>query len=144
MYSYVWSCCQNVIRFVISVYCCLYLVNQWMNFMIVQRLKKTFYGDFQIAQRYYGLVSALNDINLTQKEIELMSFIALSGKEKFDRMEFCSSYNTTRATVNNMVAKLMKKNVLVKSKNAVMVNPLISLDFSKDVQLEIKLVHGEK
>jgi DNA-binding MarR family transcriptional regulator len=114
-----------------------------MNF-IVQRLKKTFHGDFQIAQRYYGLVSALNDINLTEKEIELMSFIALSGKEKFDRMEFCSSHNTTRATVNNMVAKLMKKNVLVKSKNAVMVNPLISLDFSKDVQLEIKLVHEEK
>lgn len=71
-----------------------------------------------------------------------MAFMAMSGAEKFDRREFCNAYGTTQATVNNMVAKLRKRNILVKSKNAVIVNPLISLDFSKDIQLEIKLIHG--
>lgn len=99
--------------------------------------------DVSLAERYYSLVSALNQLQLTEREIQLMAFMAMSGAEKFDRREFCEKYGTTQATVNNMVAKLRKRNILVKSKNAVIVNPLISLDFSKDVQLEIRLVHGE-
>ena len=99
--------------------------------------------DVSLAERYYSLVSALNQLQLTEREIQLMAFMAMSGAEKFDRREFCNAYGTTQATVNNMVAKLRKRNILVKSKNAVIVNPIISLDFSKDVQLEIRLVHGE-
>jgi hypothetical protein len=110
--------------------------------MIVQRLKKTLDGDFQIAKRYYELVSAVNTIQLTNREVELIASMAVSGADKFDKKEFCNTHDTTIATVNNMVAKLMKKGVLMKSSKNTIVNPLICLDFSRDVQLEIKLVHG--
>lgn len=113
-----------------------------MSTIIVQKLKKVVSQDVSLAERYYSLVSALNQLQLTEREIQLMAFMAMSGAEKFDRREFCNAYGTTQATVNNMVAKLRKRNILVKSKNAVIVNPLISLDFSKDIQLEIKLIHG--
>jgi hypothetical protein len=73
-----------------------------------------------------------------------MGHIVTSGSITIpsSKQGFCNKFTTTSATVNNMVSKLKRKNLLVKMDGAIVVNPIISLDFSKDVQLEIKLVHG--
>jgi DNA-binding MarR family transcriptional regulator len=110
--------------------------------MIVQRLKKELDNDTSVSYRYYSVLSALNDLELTEREVQLMSFIAVSGSISIpsNREKFCSTYQTTGATVNNMVSKLKKRNLLLK----IVVNPLISLDFSSDISLEIKILHGGK
>jgi hypothetical protein len=41
-----------------------------------------------------------------------------------------------------MVSKLKKKQLLVKKEGHIVVNPIISLDFKKDLQLDVKLLHG--
>jgi hypothetical protein len=41
-----------------------------------------------------------------------------------------------------MISKLKKMGVLVKEASKVKVNPIIVLDFSKPVTLEINLIHG--
>ena len=112
--------------------------------MIVQRLKKLIPQDVSIAERYFAIVSAFNQLGLTDREIQLMGYIVTSGSITVPshRTTFCTVYKTTSATVNNMVSKLKKKNLLVKMDGKIVVNPIISLDFSKDVQLDIKLVHG--
>ena len=114
--------------------------------MIVQRLKRSVKDDAQIAQRYYSLLSALNDLLLTPREIELMGFIAVYGSisSPENRKSFCEKYSTTSATVNNMVSRLKKRGLLTKKDGRIVVNPIISLDFSKDVTLEIKLLHERK
>jgi len=114
--------------------------------MIVQRLKKELTNDTQVAYRYYSVLSALNDLELTEREIQLMSFIAVSGSISVpsNREKFCLTYKTTGATVNNMVSKLKKRNLLFKKDGKIVVNPLISLDFSNDITLEIKILHGGK
>lgn len=112
--------------------------------MIVQRLKKLIPQDVSVAERYFAIISAFNQLGLTDREIQLMGYIVTSGSITVPshRTQFCDVYKTTSATVNNMVSKLKKKNLLVKVDGKIVVNPIISLDFSKDVQLEIKLVHG--
>ncbi len=99
--------------------------------------------NFLLAEKYYGVLSVLNSLNLTERELQLMAFIAVSGSVSIDenRKEFCKEFSTTAATINNMVSRLKKKNLLVKKDGQIVVNSLISLDFRKDLQLEIKLVH---
>ena len=48
-----------------------------------------------------------------------------------------------RSTINNIISKLKKLGILVKDGSKVKVNPIIVLDFNKDITLEIKLLHGE-
>ena len=114
--------------------------------MIVQKLKKELSNDTEVSYRYYSVLSALNDLMLTEREIQMMSFIAVSGSISVssNREKFCLTYSTTGATVNNMVSKLKKRNLLLKKDGKIIVNPLISLDFSSDIALDIKIVHGGK
>lgn len=114
--------------------------------MIVQKLKKELQNDTDVSYRYYSVLSALNDLELTEREIQLMSFIAVSGSISVpsNREKFCQTYETTGATVNNMVSKLKKRNLLLKKDGKIIVNNLISLDFSNSITLEIKILHGAK
>jgi len=116
------------------------------NNMIVQKLKKDLRNNKEVAYRYYSVLSAFNDLQLTKREVQLMSFIAVSGSISVpsNRDKFCKEYETTGATVNNMVSKLKKRNLLVKKDGKIIVNTIISLDFSKDISLEIKILHGGK
>lgn len=135
----------GIIKFVIFAEDVLYLL-QTNKEMIVQRLKKELINDTEVSHRYYSVLSALNDLELTEREVQLMSFIAVSGSISIpsNREKFCSTYQTTGATVNNMVSKLKKRNLLLKKDGKIVVNPLISLDFSNDISLEIKILHGGK
>jgi len=112
--------------------------------MIVQRLKKVSLKEDEIARRYYAILSTLNDFQLTEREVQLMGFIATAGSISISekRQDFCTKFKTTSATINNMVSKLKRKQLLVKKDGHIVVNPIISLDFKKDLQLEVKLLHG--
>lgn len=114
--------------------------------MIVQRLRKDLRNDTDVAYKYYSVLSAFNDLQLTTREIQLISFVAVSGSISVpsNKEKFCKEYDTTGATVNNMVSKLKKKNLLIKKDGKIIVNVIISLDFSNDVNLEIKIFHGRK
>lgn len=111
---------------------------------ILQRMKKEEKDVFSIAERYYSIVSAMNDLHLTPREIELTAFTAVKGNISYasNRKEFCEKYNTTSATINNLVYELKKMGVLIKEGGKIKVNPIIVLDFNKPIRLEIKLLHG--
>lgn len=112
---------------------------------ILQKLKKQEKDAFSVAEKYYMVLSVLNDLNLTQREIQLVAFTAIKGNISYAniRQEFCEIYKTTGPTINNIISKLKKINVLVKEGSKVKVNNVITLDFTKDITLEIKLMYGE-
>ena len=112
--------------------------------MIKQTWKKGSSDEYELAQRYYGLLSSVNNLRLTERELQLLSFTAIKGNISYAnvRKEFCEKYNTSNATINNMISKLRKIGVLIKESSKVKVNPVIILDFSKPISLEINLVHG--
>ena len=108
---------------------------------IVQKLKKQEQDVYASAQRYYGVMSAINSLSLTERELQLVAFTAVKGNISYKniRDEFCEKYKSSAPTINNLISKLKKLGVFVKDGSKVKVNPLISLNFENDIVLEIKI-----
>ena len=111
--------------------------------MIVQSLKKVVDTDFQLAEKYYSVLFTINNIHLTEREIQLVAFTAIKGNITYAnvREEFCRTYNSTSPTINNIISKLKKIGIFVKENGKVKINPKICIDFKKDLMLNIKLVY---
>jgi len=109
--------------------------------MIVQRLKLDVSTDMELAEKYYSILSAINNLHLTEREIQLIAFTAIKGNITYAnvREEFCKTYKSTSPTINNIVSKLKKIGVFIKENGKVKVNPIISIDLT----LDIKLIHEE-
>lgn len=119
-------------------------VNNYMN-VILQKLKKGEVDNYKLAERYYTILSAVNDLRLTQREVQLIAFTAIRGNISYAniRKDFCEVYGTTNPSINNIISKLKRIGVLIKDGTKVKVNPMIVLNFEKDVTLEIRLIHGQ-
>lgn len=113
--------------------------------IIVQKLKKEVYTDIALAEKYYSILSAINNLHLTEREIQLIAFTAIKGNITYAnvREEFCKTYNSTSPSINNIISKLKKVGIFIKENGKVKVNPIIVIDFKNDITLDIKLVHGE-
>lgn len=111
---------------------------------IVQKLKKHEQDAYASAQRYYGVMSAVNSLSLTQRELQLVAFTAVKGNISYKniREEFCQKYKSSAPTINNLISKLKKIGVFVKEGSKVKVNPIINLNFENDVVLEIKITNN--
>lgn len=113
--------------------------------IVVQRLKKDVSTDIELAEKYYSILSAINNLHLTEREIQLIAFTAIKGNITYAnvREEFCKTYNSTSPSINNIISKLKKVGIFIKENGKVKVNPIIVIDFTNDLTLDIKLVHGE-
>ena len=112
--------------------------------IIVQKINKKEEDALSRAETYYKLLSIINNLKLTEREIQLVAFTAIKGNMSYNsiRTEFCNKYNTSSPTINNMISRLKKLNVLIKDGTKIKVAPIIILDFSKQIKLEINLIHG--
>jgi DNA-binding MarR family transcriptional regulator len=99
---------------------------------------------YVLAEKYYRILSSVNDLKLTNREIQLIAFAAMKGNISYAniRKEFCERYSSTSPAINNIISKLKKMGVFVKDGTKVKVNPLILLNFDKDIVLQISLIHG--
>jgi len=113
---------------------------------IIQELKNSLGDEYAVAQKYYSILSAINNLGLTKREIELVAFTAVKGTISYAnaRTQFCEKYSTTTATINNIVSKLKKVGIFVKDSGKVKVNPIIVIDFKKNLNLVIRILHDEK
>lgn len=111
---------------------------------IVQRLKTSVGDNYALAEKYYRILSAVNDLKLTQREVQLIAFAAIKGNISYAniRKEFCDKYDSTSPAINNIISKLKKMGIFVKDGTKVKVNPIILLNFEKDIILQISLTHG--
>lgn len=114
--------------------------------IVVQSLRIDLDDEYAIAEKYYSILSALNNLGLTKREIELVAYTAIKGTISYanTRAEFCERYNTTPQTINNTVCRLKKTKLLVKRSGKVRVNPLIAIDFKKNLNLVVKLMHDDE
>ena len=109
--------------------------------IIVQKLKIEHEDVYVLAEKYYAILSAINDLKLTQREIQLIAFTAIKGNLSYKhfRQEFCEKHETTSPTMNNIISKLKRIGVLIKDSNKIKVNPIIRLNFSDEIHLDIKI-----
>lgn len=110
-----------------------------------QRLRKEIPDKFLLAEMYYSLLSTLNGLALTMREVQLVAFTCIRGNISYGefRDEFCKKHNTSAPTINNMISRLKKLGVLIKDGGKIKVNPHIVLNFDNDIKLDITLYHGE-
>lgn len=110
---------------------------------ILQKLRRVEVDDYLMAERYYTLLSAVNNLKLTQRELQLIAFTAIRGNISYAniRKDFCEKYGTTNPSINNIISRLKKLGILVKDGSKVKVNSQILLNFEHDITLEIRLVH---
>ena len=113
--------------------------------MVVQKLKKGNEDRYQLAERYYEILSSLNSLDLTKREIQLVAYAAIHGNISYTHIkkDFCDKYKTSVQTIYNIVSKLMKLKVVVKDNGKIKVNPLIALKFDDTIKLEITLIYGD-
>jgi hypothetical protein len=111
---------------------------------IVQRLKTSVNDSIVMAEKYYRILSAVNDMKLTRREVQLIAFAAIKGNISYAniRKEFCETYDSTSPAINNIISKLKKMGIFVKDGTKVKVNPIILLNFEKNIVLQITLAHG--
>jgi hypothetical protein len=114
------------------------------NNIIVQKLRTQLTDSYLVAEKYYSLLSAVNNLGLTAREIQLIAFTAIKGNISYAniRAEFCEKYKSSPPTINNMISKLKKIGVFIKDGTKVKVNPVIVLNFDRDITLQINLTHG--
>ena len=113
--------------------------------IIVQKFLRKIEDNYAMAEKYYSVLSTINNLKLTQREIQLVAFTAIRGNISYSsiREYFCNKYNSTSPTINNIISKLKRIGVFVKDGSKIKVNPVIILNFSNDVTLEIKMEHNE-
>ena len=111
---------------------------------IVQRIRKKEEDLLSKAGTYYRILSSVNNLGLTDREIQLIAFTAVRGNISYadNREEFCTMYKSSSPTINNIISKLKKQEILIKDDSKVKVNPKIVLDFNKDIVLQITLNNG--
>lgn len=113
--------------------------------IIVQTLRKELPSDIQKAIKYFQLLSVLNSIKLTNKEIELLGFTCVRGtiNQPAGRKEFVEMFDSSLPSLANSKADLIRRGWLVKIEGKCRVNPSLQLDFTKDIVLQIKLSTNE-
>lgn len=109
-----------------------------------QKLGASFEDRYALAEKYYELLFCLNSMKITEREIQLIAFTAIKGNITFAnvREEFCKKFNTSAATMNNMISRLRKLGILIKESGKIKVIPKIVLNFDNDVVLQIKMGNG--
>ncbi len=111
---------------------------------IVQRITLKEKDALLMAKRYYSILSAISNISLTEREIQLIAFTAVKGNISYstNRDEFCTLYKSSSPTINNIISKLKKLGLLVKDGGKIKVNPLYLLDFNNNLVIQISALHG--
>lgn len=102
--------------------------------VLVKTIKKSFTSKIKAGVTWFKFISAINDLKLTKRELELLSFINYRGtiSSSSSREEFCRVFGSSPATVSNLSAKLLRSKILVKEKSKTMITPSLRVDFDKD------------
>lgn len=107
----------------------------------IQVLRREFKEPLEKAIKYYAIMSIWSNLELTEREVQLLAYTAIRGtississKEEFSRL-----FHSSPATINNMISRLFPMGLLIKAHGKYKVNEQINLDFSKNLVIGFKL-----
>ena len=108
--------------------------------IVIQKLQKSLDDEYAVAEKYYDVLSVINNLGLTKREIELVAYTAINDTISYanKKAEFCKKYNTTSATISNLICRLKKMGVFVKESGKIKVNTVIVIDFKKKFKFSYK------
>lgn len=113
--------------------------------MISQKINKTFNSQLDVAIKYYKILNVLNNLQLQQRQIELLAFTAIKGNISSGgkKEEFVQLFRSSKATIGNMVSDLKEIGLLIEEDGKTRVRKEITLDFSDGIYIQLTMKHGE-
>ncbi len=112
-----------------------------MQEILVKTIKKEFPDKITTGIAWFTFIGLINNIKLAKRELQLLSFINYRGtiSSSSAKEEFCKMFDSSPATISNMVGKLykMKPQFLIKEKFKVKVHPSLRVDFSNDLVIRL-------
>lgn len=110
--------------------------------VIVQKLQKKLPSNIEKAIRYYSILSVVDNLKLTHKQVELLAFTSVRGTitSPSARREFVEMFDSSLQSLENIKNKLKRRGWLVEVDKKYRVNPRVNLDFSRDIFLQINLL----
>lgn len=107
-----------------------------------QKIKKKYKGPLETACIYLGIINVLNHLQLTDKQIEMLSFMIINGGV-LNKEAFVEYFNTTESRAANIIY-LLRKTPLV-SGNPLTINPSLNkLDVTQPITLNIFIENEAK
>lgn len=110
--------------------------------MLVQKILNKSESNFQLAKKYFKIIFTLNDLHVTDSELNLITFSALNGTISTPpvRDEFIKQFNIPIVSVYNMSSKLQKLGILIKDNDKkIRLHPSINLKFNEPISLILKM-----
>ena len=111
--------------------------------ILVQKLKFEDDDLLTKAIRYYDFFFSIYGKKLPKRELELFSFTSVRGTitPMSARNEFIQKFKSSKASIENIKGKLIKKGLLIFVDKKYRVNPKFQIDFTKDIiiRLDLKL-----
>lgn len=105
--------------------------------VLVKTVKKTYDNKITAGITWFKFISAINNIKLAKRELELLAFINYRGtiSSTSAKEEFCKVFDSSMGTISNMTARLLKSNVklLIKDKGKIRIHPALRVDFTNDL-----------
>lgn len=105
--------------------------------VLVKTVKKTYDNKITAGIIWFKFISAINNIKLAKRELELLAFINYRGtiSSTSAKEEFCKVFDSSMGTISNMTARLLKSNVklLIKDKGKIRIHPALRVDFTNDL-----------
>ena len=107
--------------------------------MTVQKFKPTIDSEFEVAKRYYAVVSGVSELSLTDMELNLLAYMAVKGSISNTNVKsnFCEAFLSTEKSVNNVINRLTKRGLLYKHEGKVKILQNIALNFKEPVIIKI-------
>lgn len=108
--------------------------NRMSEKILAQKIKREYNTPVEVAQKYYAMRLALNNIFLSNRELQLLAFTAVRGtiSSSSAKEEFVRQFGSTVDTINNMISRLSRhpSKLLVKINGKTRINPALVLDFT--------------
>lgn len=91
------------------------------------------------ARKYLALVLLINDIKISKRELDLLTFVALQGNISTGgkKEEFIQQYSTSKATIGNLIYSLKKKGLLKRIDGKTCLHP--SFKILPEMEINVKL-----
>lgn len=101
----------------------------------ISRNKRFFKREYtdkrDIAHLYFSIITLSHGIKISNRELDLLAHISIVGNiaSQNSIKSFIEVFESSRASIYNLISKLTKKGLLIKKDKKMNINPQIALDF---------------
>lgn len=100
-----------------------------------QKIKKRYSGVLKCIRIYLELLSVMNELRLTKKELQFLAWLITSNEYK--REDFINTFDSSEATVVKILKRLRKIGLISKDKIPQVHPALKKIDFSSTFTLNL-------